>query len=182
MYSDLTPELVQARERAVLLTARYNESFGKAPAQREDLLKQLFAKIGCRVYFEPNLRCEFGFNITIGNDFYANFDCIILDGATVEIGDNVLFGPRVGVYTSNHAVDAQERAAGACYAKPVRIGNRVWVGAGTHINPGVTVGDDAIIGSGSVVTKNVPGNVIAAGSPCRGLRALTENDRAGFTI
>jgi len=103
MYNDLTPELVRAqralcaRERAVLLSARYNESFGKAPDQREDLLKQLFAKIGCRVYFEPNLRCEFGFNITIGNDFYANFDCIILDGGTVEIGDNVLFGPRVGI-------------------------------------------------------------------------------------
>jgi maltose O-acetyltransferase len=93
----LTPELVRARGRTVLLTARYNESFGKGPDQREDLLRQLFAKVGCRVYFEPSLRCEFGFNITIGNDFYANFDCIILDGGAVEIVDNVLFGPRVGI-------------------------------------------------------------------------------------
>ncbi|MCE1237993.1 MAG: sugar O-acetyltransferase [Hyphomicrobiales bacterium] len=180
MYDDLTPELVEARERAVLLTNRYNASFGGPAAEREAILRELLGKVGRRVHFEPTFRCEFGRNIVIGDDFYANFDCIMLDGGGIEIGDNVLFGPRVGIYTSNHATDAAERAAGACYARPVRIGHRVWIGAGVHINPGVTIGDDAIVGSGSVVTKDVPAGVIAAGVPCRVVRPITEADRTGY--
>jgi maltose O-acetyltransferase len=180
MYNDLTPELVQARERAVILTNEYNNSFGKGPQERLEILKKLLKKVGDGVHFEPNFRCEFGFNISIGNSFYANFDCIILDGGGVEIGDNVLFGPRVGIYTSNHAVDASERVAGACYAKPVKIENRVWIGAGVHINHGVTIGDNTIIGAGSVVTKDVPANVIAAGVPCRVIRQITDSDKSGF--
>lgn len=133
-----------------------------------------------RVHFEPTFRCEFGRNIVIGDDFYANFDCIMLDGGGIEIGNSVLFGPRVGIYTSDHAIDAAERAAGACRARPVRIGHRVWIGAGVHVNPGVTIGDDTIIGSGSVVTRDVPAGVIAAGVPCRVLRQITEADRTGF--
>lgn len=180
MYDDLTPELVEAREKAVLLTNRYNASFGEPAAEREAILRELLGKVGRRVHFEPTFRCEFGRNIVIGDDFYANFDCIMLDGGGIEIGDNVLFGPRVGIYTSNHATDAAERAAGACYAEPVRIGHRVWIGAGVHINPGVRIGDDTIIGSGSVVTKDVPAGVIAAGVPCRVVRPITEADRTGF--
>ena len=94
-------------------------------------IKQAALKsIGTDVFFEPNFRCEFGFNISIGNHFYANFDCVMLDGGGIEIGDHVLFGPRVGIYTSNHATDAWERTHGACYAKPVKIGNNVWIAAG----------------------------------------------------
>lgn len=180
MYNDLTPELMQARERAVHLTNRYNAAFGMAPTERESILRELLGRIGERVYFEPTFRCEFGQNIVIGNNFYANFDCIMLDGGGIEIGDDVLFGPRVGIYTSNHAIDADERAAGACYAKPVKIGNRVWLGAGVHINQGVTIGDGTIIGSGSVVAKNVPRGVLAAGVPCKVIREITERDRTGF--
>ncbi|MGY5809626.1 sugar O-acetyltransferase [Rhizobium sp. LEGMi198b] len=180
MYNDLTPELIKAREEAVLLTNRYNASFGKTSAERESILRELLGKVGERVHFEPTFRCEFGRNVVIGNNFYANFDCVLLDGGGIEIGDDVLFGPRVGIYTSNHAIDASERAAGACYAKPVRIGNGVWIGAGVHINQGVTIGDGAIIGSGSVVTKDVPAGVIVAGVPCKVIREITEMDRTGF--
>lgn len=180
MYNDLTPELVAARERAVLLTNAYNQSFGRAASEREALLQRLLASVGTGVHFEPDLRCEFGRNIHIGNNFYANFDCVLLDGGGIRIGDDVLFGPRVGIYSSNHAIDPHERAAGGCRAQPVTIGDRVWVGGGVHINPGATIGDGTIIGSGSVVTSDIPAGVIAAGIPCKVLRAITDEDRTGF--
>lgn len=126
------------------------------------------------------MRCEFGYNISIGNHFYANFDCVMLDGGGIEIGDNVLFGPRVGIYTSNHAIDAQERIAGGCYSKKVKIGNAVWIGGGVQINQGVTIGDNTIIASGSVVTKSIPENVIAGGVPCKVIRKITEADKTDF--
>ena len=180
MYNDLTDELVAARENTVFLTNEYNASFGKKAEVREAILKKLLKSVGKGVHFEPNFRCEFGYNISIGNNFYANFDCIMLDGGGIEIGDNVLFGPRVGIYTSNHATDAWERVHGACYAKPVKIGNNVWIGAGVHINQGVTIGDNTIIGSGSVVTKNIPSNVVAAGVPCKVIREITEADKTEY--
>lgn len=180
MYNDLTPELNKARQDAVFLTNEYNASYGRPQAEREAILKRLFKSIGEQVHFEPNLRCEFGSNISIGNYFFANFDCILLDCGGIEIGDHVLFGPRVGIYTANHAADAYERIHGGCYAKPVKIGSNVWVGAGVHINQGVTIGENSIIGSGSVVTKDIPANVIAAGVPCRVLRSITEADKTGY--
>ncbi|WP_113926798.1 sugar O-acetyltransferase [Bacillus sp. P14.5] len=180
MYNDLTPELVKAREDSVFLTNEYNNSFGKPQQEREKILQKLFKSIGNGVHLEPTFRCEFGFNITVGDNFYANFDCIMLDGAEIKIGSNVLFGPRVGVYTSNHAIDFKERIAGGCYAKSVTIGNNVWIGAGVHINPGVTIGDNTIIGSGSVITKSIPANVVAAGVPCQVIREITDGDKTGF--
>lgn len=182
VYNDLTAELVDARQKAVFLTNEYNASFGKPAPEREALLKRLLKSMGTDVFFEPTFRCEFGYNITIGNHFYANFDCIMLDGGGIEIGDYVLFGPRVGIYTSNHASNAWERANGACYAKPVKIGNHVWVGAGVHINQGISIGDNTIIGSGSVVTKDIPANVVAAGVPCKVIREITEEDKTGYQL
>ncbi len=180
MYSDLTPELVGARQQAVLLTNEYNNSFSKSPHMREAILCRLLGSIGQNVYFEPTFRCEFGRNIHIGNNFYANFDCIMLDGAGIFIGNDVLLAPRVGIYTSNHAFDPVERAAGGCFAKAVKIGNRVWIGAGVHINPGVTIGDDSIVGSGSVVTTEIPPGVVAAGVPCKVIRTISSKDKTGF--
>ncbi|MBK4999550.1 sugar O-acetyltransferase [Pseudomonas sp. S31] len=180
MYNDLTPELVTAREQAVLLSNEYNGAFSRPIAERQAILSRLLGSIGEGVHFEPTFRCEFGRNIHIGNNFYANFDCVMLDGGGIYIGDDVLLGPRVGIYTSNHAIDPAERAAGGCYAKPVRIGNRVWIGAGVHVNQGATIGDGSIIGSGSVVTSDIPANVVAAGVPCRVLRPITEADKTGF--
>ncbi|MBS7577951.1 MULTISPECIES: sugar O-acetyltransferase [unclassified Enterococcus] len=182
MYNDLSRELIEARAKTVVLTNQYNESFGASPAIRAAILKRVLHSVGEGAYFEPNFRCEFGFNISLGKNFYANFDCVMLDGATIEIGDDVLFGPRVGIYTSNHAIDFEERVAGACYAKGVKIGNRVWVGAGVHINQGVTIGENSIIGSGSVVNKDIPANVIAAGVPCRVIRKITAADKTGFHV
>ena len=175
-YNDLSEELVAARQRLVYLTDEYNASFGRPNEERESILRRMLKKIGEDVYFEPGFRCEFGFGISIGNHFYANFDCVMLDGGGIEIGDHVLFGPRVGIYPSNHAEDPRERASGICYAKPVRIGNNVWVGGGVHINQGVTIGDNTIIGSGSVVTHDIPAGVVAAGVPCRVIRAIQENE------
>lgn len=182
MYNDLTDELVKQREQTVFLTNEYNRSFGQEGVYREAILRKFLKSIGEEVHFEPNFRCEFGFNITIGNHFYANFDCIMLDANTITIGDHVLIGPRVGLYTANHAIDAGERIAGGCYARPIVIGNGVWVGGNVDIMGGVTIGENSIIGAGSVVTKSIPPNVIAAGTPCRVIREITEQDKTGFTV
>ena len=180
MYNDLSDELVEAREKTVFLTNEYNASFGKPAEEREAILKKLLRSIGKGVHFEPNFRCEFGFNISIGNNFFANFDCIMLDGNLITIGDNVLLGPRVGLYTANHALDARERIMGGCYAHPIVIEDNVWIGAGVHIMGGVTIGRNSVIGAGSVVTKDVPENVIAAGVPCKVIREITDKDKTDF--
>lgn len=181
MYNDCSEQLIKERNRAVLLTNQYNQSFGQQEEYRIKILDQLLEKHGKNTRFEQSFRCEFGFNITIGDNFFANFDCVILDCAKVTIGDNVLFGPKVGIYLANHATIAEERNIGGCYAKPVTIGNNVWIGGGVTINQGVTIGNNTIIGSGSVVTKSIPANVIAVGNPCRVLRKITESDRTGFS-
>ena len=180
MYNDTAPEMIEARRNAVRLAKEYNESYEKSQEEREAILRRMMKSVGQNVHLEPEFRCEFGCNITIGDHFWANLDCVMLDCAEIIIGDHVLFGPRMGIYTANHAVDAWERINGACYAKPVKIGNNVWVGAGVHITPGVTIGDNTIIGAGSVVTKDIPANVIAAGVPCRVIREITEADKTGY--
>lgn len=180
MYNDLSTELVQRREQVVFLTNDYNSTYGKPKEVREALLRNLLKGIGENVHFEPNFRCEFGFNITIGNNFFANFDCIMLDGNLITIGDNVLLGPRVGLYTANHALDARERIMGGCYAHPIVIEDNVWIGAGVHIMGGVTIGRNSVIGAGSVVTKDVPENVIAARVPCKVIREITDKDKTDF--
>ena len=180
MYDDLTPGLVAAREAAVLAAAAYNDSLGHPAQQRLQLLRRLLKHAGRGAHFEPTFRCEFGFNISVGDDFYANFDCVMLDGGGISIGDSVLIGPRTSIFTTNHALDPDERAAGACSARPVRIGDQVWIGGSVVINPGVTIGDGAVIGSGSVVTSDVPPRSVAAGVPARVLREITEKDRTGW--
>lgn len=182
MYNDLSDELVKQREQTVFLTNEYNQSFGQEGVYREAILRKFLKSIGEQVHFEPNFRCEYGFNITIGDYFYANFDCIMLDAHTITIGNHVLIGPRVGLYTANHAIDAEERIAGGCYARPITIGDRVWIGGNVDIMGGVTIGEDSIIGAGSVVTKSIPPRVIAAGNPCRVIREITEQDKTGFTV
>jgi len=175
-YNDGTPEINKKREQTYLLNKEFNDSYGQPVAKRLGLLRRFLKSVGENVVFETNFRCEFGCNITIGNNFFANFDCIMFDGGEITIGDNVMFGPRVGIYTSNHAVGPRERAGLWCVAKGVRIGDNVWCGANVTINPGVEIGVNTIIGSGSVVTRNVPSGVIAAGNPCRVIRVLTEEE------
>ena len=132
MYNDTAPEMIEARRNAVRLAKEYNESYEKSQEEREAILRRMMKSVGQNVHLEPEFRCEFGCNITIGDHFWANLDCVMLDCAEIVIGDHVLFGPRVGIYTANHAVDAWERINGACYAKPVKIGNNVWE-IGAHV-------------------------------------------------
>lgn len=180
VYNDLTAELNAARQAAIEATNAYNASYGRPGAERAALLAEVVGHAGAGAFFEPVFRCEFGYNIHLGDNFYANFDCILLDGGGITIGDNVLFGPRVGIYTTNHAVDPVERAQGACYARPVSIGDNVWVGGGVTITQGVTIGANSIIGAGSVVTKSIPADTIAVGVPARPIRTITEADRTGY--
>ena len=178
-YNDLDPILVAARDRSTVLTNEINAENDKE--HKEQLIRHLFGSAGVAPDLKPNFRCEFGHNIHVGDHFYANYDAVILDGAKVTIGDRVLFGPKVGLYTSNHSFDAREREIGGCIAKPITIGNRCWLAANVTVLPGVTIGDDVIIGAGSVVTHDIPSNVIAVGNPCHVLREITQADKTGFT-
>lgn len=180
MYDDLTPELIRARIDAVQATDAYNASYGRPPSEREALLRAVVGSMGTGVSFEPTFRCEFGRNIHLGSRVFANFDCVLLDGAPITVGDDVLLGPKVGLYTANHALDPHERTAGACWARPITIGNHVWVGGGVTVLPGVTIGDGAVIGAGSVVTRDVPAGTVFAGNPGRVLRRITDADRSGY--
>ncbi|KRM09343.1 sugar O-acetyltransferase [Paucilactobacillus suebicus] len=177
-YNDLDPLLVDARARSTKLTTELNSSNNNDEKKR--ILSHLLGSSGVNPFFEPFFRCEFGCNIHIGDNFYANYDCVMLDGAPINIGDNVLFGPKAGLYTSNHLIDAKERRQGGCIAKPISIGDDVWFGANVTVMPGVTIGDRTIIGGGSVVTKNIPSDVIAVDNPCHVMRKITDEDRTGF--
>ncbi|SAL71712.1 hexapeptide repeat-containing transferase [Caballeronia arvi] len=180
VYNDLDPELIAARARTVALTDDYNRLPTDDAAGRMKILRSLLASVGESAFFEPTLRCEFGFHVKVGERFYANFDCVLLDGGGIEIGDDVLFGPRVSVFTTNHSLDPTERRNGACIAKPVKIGSAVWLGGGVHVTPGVEIGDGVVVGAGSVVTRNLPSNTLAAGVPCRVIREITLRDKLGF--
>ena len=155
----------------------YNATTEEDVEVREEIKRQLFRSVGKNVFIEPDFICEMGNNTSIGDNVFMNFGCIIFDMGEVIIGNNVMFGPRVGIYTTNHAFDPDERIANVVISKPVHIGNRVWVAADVKIVQGVTIGDDSIIGAGSVVTKDIPAGVIAAGNPCRVIRAITEKDK-----
>lgn len=177
LYMAKDDELAKDCKRSRQLTRLFNNSTEEQREYRVQLLKELFRKTGENIYMEPPFRCDYGCNITVGENFYANFDCIILDVNEVVIGDNVLFAPRVCVYTAGHPIDADIRNSAVEYGKKVVIGNNVWVGGSTVINPGVTIGNNVVIGSGSVVTKDIPDNVVAAGNPCRVIREITDEDR-----
>lgn len=177
LYRPGVPELKEGMRRARVLTRLFNNTTEEQLAYRTELLRELFKSVGEHIYIEPDFRCDYGKNISVGNDFYANYGCVILDVCEVVIGDNVMFGPGVHVYAAGHPLDAEVRVSGLEIGKPVRIGNGVWVGGATVINAGVSIGCNTIIGSGSVVTKDISANVIAAGNPCRVIREITEDDR-----
>jgi len=177
LYVSHDEELKRDRQIARKLTKLFNETTEEEPEYRRELLKKLFQSTGEHIFIEPPFRCDYGSHIRIGDYFYANYDCIILDVCDVTIGDHVFFGPRVGVYTAAHPIDAEVRNANLEYGRPITIGNSVWIGADTVINPGVTIGNNVVIGSGSVVTRDMPDDVIAAGNPCRVLRPITLEDK-----
>lgn len=169
------PSLFKARERAKMLTYRYNRTTPKQKKLRKAILKKLFGKIDGWIMVEPPFNCDYGSNIHAGKFFYMNYGCCILDCNRVEIGNNVMFGPCVQIYAVNHPLDAKERLTYEEIALPVKIGDNVWIGGGAIILPGVTIGANTTIGAGAVVTKSIPANVFAAGNPCRVIRKTKQN-------
>ncbi|WP_294155568.1 sugar O-acetyltransferase [uncultured Clostridium sp.] len=143
----------------------------------DEQIKNILGRTGKNIFIEQPFHCDYGKNIEVGNNFYANFNCVILDVGKVVIGENVLFAPNVSIYTAGHPVHPDSRNSGYEYGIGVTIGDNVWVGGSVVINPGVKIGNNVVIGSGSVVTKDIPDNVIAAGNPCRVIREITEDDR-----
>lgn len=150
----------------------YNQSNVDDGAYRTTLLSDLFGRVGNKAVIEPPFYCDYGVHIFAGDNLFMNFGCIVLDCAEVHFGNDVLCGPNVQIYTASHPLDAERRASGPELAKPIRIGNRVWIGGGSIICPGVSIGDDTTIGVGSVVIKDIPSKVFAAGNPCRLIRKL----------
>lgn len=180
MYNDFVDDLFQRRIVAKKLFRAYNKTEDEEVEKRNEILAQLLGKVGKNVWIEPDFRCEFGKNIVIEDNVYINFGCVTLDCAEVVIGANTLLGPNIGIYPVNHAIDAEERIKGGCSGKPVRIGKNVWLGGDVKILAGVTIGDNTIIGAGSVVPKDIPENVIAVGNPCKVLREITEADKTDY--
>lgn len=171
------PAMKEKSIRGKKLAQQYNRLDFEDFDERTRILKRLFARTGEKLYMEAPIYVDYGCHTTIGENFYANFDCTLLDVARITIGDNVLFGPHVSLITAGHPIDVEVRNAGWEYGKEIHIGNNVWIGANVTVNPGVTIGDNSVIGSGAVVTKDIPANVVAVGNPCRVLRPITEADR-----
>jgi maltose O-acetyltransferase len=171
LYEPLDPQLDADRRRARELCKRLNESGEDQKDERSGILSQLFGR-ATDAWIQPPFYCDYGTNITLGRKVFFNFNCVVLDVAPVTIGDHVLFGPAVQIYTAMHPQDAAERRAGLESGKPIAIGSDVWVGGGAIICPGVNIGARSIIGAGSVVTRDLPEDVFAAGNPCRVIRRL----------
>lgn len=169
--------LPEARAIAQRKLYEYNNTPPDDVQKLDELLRAILGKCGAGVYINQPFRCDYGFNIEIGNNFFANYGLIILDVAKVVIGDNVQFATNVSILTAGHPIHPQSRNSGYEYGIEIKIGNSVWLGSNVVVNPGVEVGDNTVIGAGSIVTKNIPANVIAVGNPCKVLREITEADR-----
>lgn len=165
LYDPADQELVKTRENARRLTRFYNQTLETEYEERTKILKELFGSTGEKIFIEPNFRCDYGSNIHVGESFYANFDCVLLDVCKIQIGDNCLLAPGVHIYTAAHSLDPIERNSGVEFGKPVTIGDNVWIGGRAVINPGVKIGNNVVIASGAVVTKDVPDGAVIAGTP-----------------
>ena len=170
-------ELNEDFMRARRLTRLFNSMTEEQMEERKEIIKELFKSTGENVHVEQTFHCDYGCHISVGENFYANYDCIMVDVCEIIIGDNVLLAPLVGIYTAGHPIDAAVRNEGLEFGKPVIIGDNVWIGGNAVINPGVTIGSGVVIGSGSVVTKDIPDHVVAVGNPCRVLRKINEEDK-----
>jgi len=172
LYNAGDRELFNDRIKAKKLCGEYNAVECNDFQKRERILDRLLALRGQKTVIEPNFFCDYGYNIIVGDNFYANHNLVILDCAEVTFGDNVFIGPNCGFYAAEHPVDANLRNQGLESAKPISIGNSVWIGGGVNVIGGVTIGDNVVIGAGSVVTENIPSNCVAAGNPCRVVKTL----------
>ncbi|WP_054709419.1 maltose acetyltransferase domain-containing protein [Bacillus sp. JCM 19041] len=171
LYNPADKELVQERN----LVREQIRAFNKAedPAVRKKILTTILGKTGNEFNFEGSLQVDYGYNVELGENFFANFDTVFLDVCKIKFGDNCMLAPGVHVYTATHPLDPMERNSGLEFGKPVTIGDNVWIGGRAVINPGVTVGDNVVIASGSVVTKDVPADTVVGGNPARTIKVLT---------
>ncbi len=175
LYDALDPELVEARERARDLCHDLNATREREQEARRRILTELLGSGGDSVWMQPPFYCDYGSNIYLGERVYFNFNCVVLDVCEVKIGDFTFFGPAVQIYTATHPMNAHLRRTQE-FGRPIKIGSDVWVGGGAIICPGVTIGSRTVIGAGSVVTKDIPDGVVAAGNPCRIIRQINERD------
>lgn len=169
-------ELIQERIQAKDLCHQYNQLLPSNTTERQSIMNKLLGKTKGNFWIEPSFWCDYGYNIEIGENFYANHNTVILDCAKVTFGDHVFIAPNCGFYTAGHPLDVEQRNEGLEYAYPITVGNNVWFGGNVIVMPGVTIGDNCVIGAGSVVTKDIPSGVIAVGNPCRVLREITQDD------
>lgn len=167
LYDAGDPELIQIRRRVRLLCEKFNRSSISKPLQRQKLIRHIFGSCGESINVEPDFHCDYGQNIHVGNNFYANFGLVILDVAEVRIGANCMIAPQVGIYTATHPLDPLARNSGLEYAKAITIGDNCWIGGHATINPGVTLGNNVVVASGAVVTKSFGDNVVLAGCPAK---------------
>lgn len=180
-YRSTDPELTEARAATKRILHEYNTTHPDEEDTRDRLLRGLLKSAGEMIWIEPPFRCDYGNQITFGNGIFANYDLSILDCAPVTIGDMVLFGPRVTLATASHPIDFVQRTGDMYeYAEPITIEDGAWLGAHVVVGPGVTIGARSVIGAGSVVTRDIPPDVVAAGVPCRVVREITEQDREAY--
>lgn len=176
------PQIEKAVLRCKRLCRRYNRIRPGRKKKQQKALAALFGKVGADAAVTPPFWCDYGYNIFIGNSFYSNHGLIVTDGAKVTIGDNVFIAPNCCITTAEHAIDPEQRKEGMEIAMPVTIGNNVWLGANVTVLAGATIGDNTVIGAGSVVTGPIPPNTVAAGVPCRVLRQITEEDKRRYPV
>ncbi len=172
LYNAADPELVAERHRARLLFQKINSMDEDAKKERRRLLYELMPNAGKGLWIEPPFYCDYGYNIETGTNVFFNFNCCVLDVMKVTIGSDVLFGPNVQIYTATHPIEAKARKTWLEFARPITIGNDVWVGGGAIICPGVSIGNGVVIGAGAVVTRSVPDNVFVGGNPARVIKDI----------
>ncbi|WP_346665064.1 sugar O-acetyltransferase [uncultured Mailhella sp.] len=181
-YSVLDEELIHLHRACVDACVLCDSILPSKLEERREKLRRILGRTGENFLIEPGFRCDYGFNIELGENFFANYGLVVLDCAPVTFGKNCFIGPQCGIYTAVHPLDARERAAGVEWAKPVTVGDDVWFGGHVTVLPGVNIGDGAVIGAGSVVTHSIPARVVAAGNPCRVLRPIEKSPVSGRSV
>ncbi len=181
LYNTKTPERERLHVACMELCFAYNATSPSDMKQREEILRKLFGKLGAEPYVEPTIFFGFGTNVEAGDRLFINNDCVFVDPGKIILGDDVLIGPQCGFYTAIHPLDPELRRESYEMAKPIRVGNNVWFGGHATVLPGVTIGDNTVIGAGSVVTHDIPSNVVAVGNPCRVIRQITREEKSEMT-